>query len=54
MSIMPLRVRRRSPLLEKLDFTRGNRNWGYQMRFGLFEISQADFHTIAEAMGAEL
>jgi len=43
-----------APLLEKLDFTRGNRNWGYQMRFGLFEISEADFRTIAEAMGAEL
>lgn len=43
-----------APLLDKLDFTRGNRNWGYQMRFGLFEIAASDFHTIAEAMGAEV
>ena len=43
-----------APLLETLDFTRGNRNWGYQMRFGLFEITEADFRTIAAAMGAEI
>ena len=41
-------------LLDTLDFTRGNRNWGYQMRFGLFEISEHDFRIIAEAMGAEV
>lgn len=40
-----------APLLEQLEFTRGRRNWGYQMRFGLFEISAADFATIAAAMG---
>lgn len=43
-----------APLLDKLDFTRGNRNWGYQMRFGLFEISEHDFGVIAAAMGAEI
>ena len=43
-----------APLLDRLEFTRGNRNWGYQMRFGLFEIAASDFHTIAEAMGAEV
>lgn len=43
-----------APLLEVLDFTRGNRNWGYQMRFGLFEISEHDFRAIAEAMHAEI
>jgi hypothetical protein len=42
------------PLLDTLDFTRGNRNWGYQMRFGLFEISEHDFRVIAEAMDAEV
>jgi len=42
-----------APLLDTLEFTRGNRNWGYQMRFGLFEISEADFRAIAEAMGAK-
>jgi hypothetical protein len=43
-----------APLLDRLDFTHGNRNWGYQLRFGLFEISEHDFRTIASAMGAEV
>ena len=43
-----------APLLDRLEFTRGNKNWGYQMRFGLFEISEHDFRMIAEAMGAEV
>lgn len=43
-----------APLLDTLQFTRGNRNWGYQMRFGLFEISEHDFRVIAEAMDAEV
>jgi hypothetical protein len=42
------------PLLDTLEFTRGNRNWGYQMRFGLFEISEHDFRVIAGAMGAAI
>ena len=41
------------PLLERLDFTAGKSNWGYQLRFGLFEITDHDFLLIAEAMGAE-
>jgi hypothetical protein len=43
-----------APLLERLEFTRGKANWGYQMRFGLFEISERDFRTIATAMGTEV
>jgi len=43
-----------APLLDELEFTRGNRNWGYQMRFGLFEISEQDFFAIAAAMGAKV
>lgn len=43
-----------APLLETLEFTRGRKNWGYQMRFGLFEISKADFRVIAEAMDAQI
>ena len=43
-----------APLLDELDFTRGNRNWGYQMRLGLFEITEHDFRVIAKAMGAEV
>ena len=39
------------PLLQQLDFTSGKRNWGYQLRFGLFEISEADISRIARAMG---
>ncbi len=40
------------PLLDRLEFTAGKPNWGYQMRFGLFPISAADFRLIAAAMGA--
>lgn len=43
-----------APLLDQLEFTAGKANWGYQMRFGLFEISAHDFQLIAEAMGAVL
>lgn len=43
-----------APLLDQLEFTRGKTNWGYQMRFGLFEISAHDYGVIAAAMGAEL
>ena len=38
------------PLLGELAFTRDNRNWGYQLRFGLFEIADADMDVIAAAM----
>ena len=41
-------------LLERLEFTRGKKNWGYAFRFGLVEISQADFDTVAQAMKAEV
>jgi hypothetical protein len=42
------------PLLERLAFTSGRRNWGYQLRFGLFEISAHDMAVIAAAMGASI
>ena len=42
------------PLLEQLEFTSGKRNWGYQLRFGLFEISDVDMSRIAQAIGASL
>ena len=42
-----------APLLDKLEFTAGKTNWGYKFRFGLFSISAADFHLIANAMGAD-
>ena len=43
-----------APLLETLDFTKGKTNWGYQLRFGLFEITEHDFELIAGAMHAKL
>jgi hypothetical protein len=42
------------PLLETLEFTSGNKNWGYQLRFGLFTVSDRDMDTIAAAMQAAL
>ncbi|HEU4777187.1 MAG TPA: EVE domain-containing protein [Telluria sp.] len=39
-----------APLLALLEFTAGRNNWGYQMRFGLFDISDHDFRLIARAM----
>jgi EVE domain len=42
------------PLLGYLSFARGNRNWGYQMRFGSFEIPQEDLLLIGDAMGVNL
>ena len=41
-------------LLEQLEFTKGNKNWGYQLRSGLAEISELDMLRIARAMGASL
>src|SRR5262245_27356899 len=40
------------PLLGQLAFTRDNKNWGYKLRFGLFEVTDADMEIIAAAMGA--
>ena len=39
------------PLLDALEFAAGRRNWGYQLRFGLFRVSERDMRTIATAMG---
>jgi hypothetical protein len=41
------------PLLDALDFTAGNPNWGHQFRFGLFPITGHDFRLIKAAMRAE-
>ena len=40
------------PLIGSLRFTSTNSNWGYQLRFGLFEITEQDMAMIAAAMGA--
>ena len=42
------------PLIERLQFTTAKSNWGFQLRFGLFEISEHDMAMIAAAMGASL
>jgi len=42
------------PLLDSLSFSRDKRNWGYQLRFGLIEITAGDLHLIGAAMGASL
>jgi EVE domain len=42
------------PLLEVLEFSAGRRNWGYQLRFGLFRISDHDMRIIAKAMGVRI
>ncbi|GHU25320.1 UPF0310 protein [Betaproteobacteria bacterium] len=40
------------PLLGKLELSAGIKNWGYQFRFGLFEISDHDLRLVAAAMCA--
>ncbi|SFI10306.1 EVE domain-containing protein [Bosea sp. OK403] len=39
-------------LLEQLHLTAGQRNWGYQLRFGLLRAEAHDFEIIASAMSA--
>lgn len=41
-----------APLLSRLEFSAGRKNWGYQLRLGLFEISGHDFSLIAATMEA--
>jgi|SRR5579864_3347966 len=40
------------PLLDALSFSAGNKSWGYQLRFGLFEVERRDMRLIGRAMGA--
>jgi hypothetical protein len=40
------------PLVGRLQFTTTRSNWGFQLRFGLFEISAHDMAMIAAAMDA--
>jgi hypothetical protein len=39
------------PLIDSLDFIVDKKRWGFPFRRGLFEIGQADFARIADAMG---
>ena len=38
------------PLIERLEFIKNKKSWGFVFRRGLFEIGEADFRRIAEAM----
>lgn len=38
------------PLIQSLEFIQDKSKWGYAFRFGLLEISEADFKLIAEHM----
>jgi hypothetical protein len=38
------------PLLNILEFAAGKTSWGYQLRFGLVELSRHDMKQIATAM----
>ena len=38
------------PLLDQLELTRGQRNWGQPFRYGIVRIVPADFTCIASAM----
>jgi len=40
------------PLIERLEFIRNKKSWGFPFRRGMFEIGESDFKTIASAMGA--
>ena len=42
-----------APLLERLSFTAGQRNWGAKFRFGLFQVTGPDLALIAAAMGVD-
>ncbi len=43
-----------TPILNQLDFTKNQKNWGYQFRFGLIAISEHDMQLIAQAMQATI
>lgn len=38
------------PMLDQLSFTRGDANWGFKLRRGLFDIENDDADLIARAM----
>jgi EVE domain len=39
-------------LIGELEISRGRRNWGHQLRYGLLSVSDHDMEKIAKAMGA--
>ncbi|HEY0062613.1 MAG TPA: EVE domain-containing protein [Telluria sp.] len=49
---IPARETPIAPLLARLAFSSGRKNWGAQLRFGLLQISENDMQLIRAAMGA--
>jgi hypothetical protein len=39
-----------APLIGQLDFIKNKTSWGYQFRFGFFEITERDFKLIESSM----
>lgn len=51
---VPVQAAPIAPLLDVLDFVEDRQRWGYQFRFGLFAVGDADMRRIAQAMQAPL
>jgi hypothetical protein len=49
---VPAREAPIAPLLDHFDFVEDRNRWGYQFRFGLFMVTDADMRCIANAMQA--
>jgi len=41
-------------LIEKLNFIKNKKHWGYAFRSGLFEVGQADFELIAKTTAPDI
>ena len=52
-TFLPSAEARIRPLIDGLDFIRNKKSWGIVFRRGFFEIGEADFQAIAQAMNAE-
>ncbi len=42
-----------APLLDQFEFVKDRARWGYNFRFGLFRVTEADMRLIANAMQAD-
>ena len=52
-TFLPAAEARIRPLIDGLDFIRNKKSWGVVFRRGFFEIGEADFQAIAQAMKTE-
>jgi len=53
MTFFPCSEAEIKPLIEQLNFITNKTQWGFPFRRGLFEIEEADFARIAQAMAVE-